>query len=236
MMVREIILDTETTGLDPASGDRIVEIGCVELLNSVSSGQTFHVYLDPERDVPEEAFRVHGLSTDFLKGKPKFVEVAESFINFIGDSPLIIHNADFDIKFLNSELKTCGLAQLSKTRVVDTLALARRKHPGASNSLDALCTRYKIDNSKRTKHGALLDAEILADVYIELTGGRQTTFALQSVKPSNAPLDFPTAKAPTPRAAPLPCLLSDEEARAHSTLVDGLGEKAFWRGFLRDPS
>ena len=151
MHIREIILDTETTGLDPSTGDRIVEIGCVEVINSISTGQTFHAYLDPERDIPEEAFRVHGLSRDFLAGKPKFAEIAQSLVEFLADAHLVIHNAEFDMKFINAELGRCGVAPITMDRVVDTLAIARRKHPGASNSLDALCARYRIDNSRRTK-------------------------------------------------------------------------------------
>ena len=230
--VREIILDTETTGLDPTNGDKIVEIGCVELLNSVPTGQTFHAYLDPERSVPDEAFRVHGLSTEFLRGKPKFIEVVDEFVAFIGESRLVIHNADFDIKFLNAELLAGGRKPLSRERVVDTLALARKKHPGASNSLDALCSRYKIDNSRRTKHGALLDAEILADVYIELTGGRQTTLVLQSVKPSVKPQQIVIPQKTNRLRAPPPQLLSAEEAEAHAELRNALGEKAFWKTFF----
>lgn len=230
--VREIILDTETTGLDPTNGDKIVELGCVELLNSVPTGQTFHAYLDPERSVPDEAFRVHGLSTEFLRGKPKFIEVVDEFVAFIGESRLVIHNADFDIKFLNAELLAGGRKPLSRERVVDTLALARKKHPGASNSLDALCSRYKIDNSRRTKHGALLDAEILADVYIELTGGRQTTLVLQSVKPSVKPQQIVIPQKTNRLRAPPPQLLSAEEAEAHAELRNSLGEKAFWKTFF----
>ncbi len=230
--MREIILDTETTGLDPTNGDKIVEIGCVELLNSVPTGQTFHAYLDPERSVPDEAFRVHGLSTEFLRGKPKFIEVVDEFVAFIGESRLVIHNADFDIKFLNAELLAGGRKPLSRERVVDTLALARKKHPGASNSLDALCSRYKIDNSRRTKHGALLDAEILADVYIELTGGRQTTLVLQSVKPSVKPQQIVIPQKTNRLRAPPPQLLSAEEAEAHAELRNSLGEKAFWKTFF----
>jgi len=230
--VREIILDTETTGLDPTNGDKIVEIGCVELLNSVPTGQTFHAYLDPERSVPDEAFRVHGLSTEFLRGKPKFIEVVDEFVAFIGESRLVTHNADFDIKFLNAELLAGGRKPLSRERVVDTLALARKKHPGASNSLDALCSRYKIDNSRRTKHGALLDAEILADVYIELTGGRQTTLVLQSVKPSVKPQQIVIPQKTNRLRAPPPQLLSAEEAEAHAELRNSLGEKAFWKTFF----
>jgi DNA polymerase-3 subunit epsilon len=227
--VREIVLDTETTGLDPNTGDRIVEIGCVELLNSVATGNNFHVYLDPERDVPQEAFRVHGLSKAFLTGKPKFSQIAEEFYAFIGQSSLIIHNAEFDVKFLNSELAKCGHAPLMMDRVVDTLAIARRKHPGASNSLDALCTRYKVDNSKRTKHGALLDAEILADIYVELTGARQTVFALTEVQLKA--INTPAAKAPISRHHAIDLAIETTDLIAHAELVREMSDKAFWCNF-----
>jgi DNA polymerase-3 subunit epsilon len=230
--VREIVLDTETTGLDPANGDRVVEIGCVELFNTVPTSRTFHVYLDPERDIPEEAFRVHGLSYEFLKGKPKFVEIAQNFLDFINDSRLVIHNAEFDIKFLNSELKRCKLEAIEKNRVVDTLALARRKHPGSSNNLDALCSRYKIDNSKRSKHGALLDAEILADVYIELIGGRQTTLTLQTASHPIQEDVIRPERALTKRNAPMTALLTATETQRHLNHLSGLGNKAFWRKHL----
>lgn len=177
--MREIVFDTETTGLDPYKGDRIVEIGCVELYNTIPTGQTFHVYLDPERDMPEEAFRVHGLSREFLTGKPLFAAIADDFLAFIGDdSRLIAHNAEFDMRFINAELERLGRGRIAAERIVDTLVLARRKHPGASNSLDALCARYGVDTSRRTKHGALLDSELLADVYAELIGGRQAALGL----------------------------------------------------------
>jgi len=166
--MREIILDTETTGLDPAEGHRIIEIGCVELLHSVPTGQTYHVYIDPQRDIPADAVKVHGITAEFLAGKPLFADIAQDFLKFIGDAKLVAHNAAFDMRFLNAELALLGLDPLDLERVVDTLSLARRRYPGASNSLDALCQRYGIDNSRRTKHGALLDAEILADVYVEL--------------------------------------------------------------------
>lgn len=229
--IREIVLDTETTGLDPKTGDRIVEIGCVELLNSVATGENFHVYLDPERDVPQEAFRVHGLSRAFLTGKPKFAEIVEDFRVFIGQSNLIIHNAEFDIKFLNSELGKCGREPLAMDRVVDTLAISRRKHPGASNSLDALCTRYKVDNSKRTKHGALLDAEILADLYVELTGGRQTAFALTEVK-KRITQNSKAVILMGSRVQALELVLDQADMKAHAGLVSDIGEKAFWRQFM----
>lgn len=172
-LMREIVFDTETTGLDPQSGDRLVELGCVEMVNRVETGNTFHAYFNPERDMPAQAEAVHGLSAAFLSDKPKFVERAAEFLEFIGDSPLVAHNAGFDFGFVNMELEACGFEPLSRTRMVDTVALARVRHPGAKNSLDALCTRYGIDRSHRTKHGALLDAELLAQVYVELTGGRQ---------------------------------------------------------------
>ncbi|HMP55209.1 MAG TPA: DNA polymerase III subunit epsilon, partial [Novosphingobium sp.] len=171
--MREIIFDTETTGLDPRNGDRMVEIGCVEMVNRVTTGRTFHAYFNPDRDMPEAAERVHGLSAAFLSDKPRFVERAEDLLEFIADSPLVAHNAGFDFGFLNMELERCGLEEVSRDRMVDTVAIARLRHPGAKNSLDALCTRYGIDRSHRTKHGALLDAELLAQVYVELTGGRQ---------------------------------------------------------------
>lgn len=231
MQIRELILDTETTGLDPASGDRIVEIGCVEVINSISTGRTFHVYLDPERDMPEEAFRVHGLSRDFLADKPKFADVSSDFIAFVGDAQLVIHNAEFDMKFINAELKRCGMSPLGMDRVVDTLSIARRKHPGASNSLDALCSRYKIDNTRRTKHGALLDAEILAEVYAELTGGRQKVFELASnVIKKTEVIEFDTASMSRPTLIGI--LLQPDEAEAHSALIEKMGEKALWAKYL----
>src|SRR5918995_2478827 len=176
-MLREIVLDTETTGTDPA-GDRIVEIGCVELLNYIPTGRTFHVYVNPQRPMSQGAFEVHGLSDSFLADKPVFAAVAPDFMEFVREARLVIHNAAFDVGFLNAELGRCGHPVFEAARAACTLSLARRKHPGASNSLDALCSRYGIDNSRRTKHGALLDAEILAEVYIELLGGRQVGFDL----------------------------------------------------------
>ncbi|MFN3890030.1 MAG: DNA polymerase III subunit epsilon [Beijerinckiaceae bacterium] len=231
MNVRELILDTETTGLDPAFGDRIVEIGCVEVLNSVLTGQTFHVYLDPERDVPEDAFRVHGLSREFLTGKPKFAQIANEFLAFLGDARLVIHNAEFDMKFINAELSRCGVAPIGMDRVVDTLSIARRKHPGASNSLDALCARYKIDNSRRTKHGALLDAEILAEVYAELMGGRQKVLELAS-NDDRIIQTVDIATTVLARTEPLGILLQDNEDLAHSALIEKMGEKALWTKYV----
>ena len=176
--MREIVLDTETTGLDPASGHRVVEVGCIELLNRFPSGKTFHRYLNPERDMPSEAFAVHGLSGEFLKDKPSFSAIADELVSFIGEVPLVAHNAAFDFGFLNAELERAGKTPVARERMVDTLLLARRRHPAGPNGLDHLCARYGIDNSRRTKHGALLDAEILAEVYIELIGGRQASLIL----------------------------------------------------------
>lgn len=231
MYVRELILDTETTGLDPATGDRIVEIGCVEVINSVATGQTFHVYLDPERDMPEEAFRVHGLSREFLAGKPKFADIVQEMIEFFGDARLVIHNAEFDMKFINAELAKCGVSAIGMDRVVDTLAIARRKHPGASNTLDALCTRYKIDNSRRTKHGALLDAEILAEVYAELMGGRQTVFELAAtVQKAAQKIEIDTVVLERPE--PIGMLIQASEEVAHSALIEKMGDKALWAKYV----
>ena len=171
--MREIVFDTETTGLDPVSGDRIVEFGCIEMVNRVPTGRTFHAYFNPDRTMPPGAEAVHGLSDAFLADKPRFHESVEQLLEFLADSPLVAHNASFDFGFLNAELAICGLGPVSEARMVDTLAIAKRRHPGAKHSLDALCTRYGIDRSHRTKHGALLDAELLAQVYVELTGGRQ---------------------------------------------------------------
>ena len=178
--MREIVLDTETTGLDPLRGDRLVEIGCVEIYNRMPTGQTYHCYINPERDMPAEAFAVHGLSAEFLATKPLFTEVVDAFLEFIGDAPLVIHNASFDISFINAELDRIKRQPIPRDRLVDTLLLARRKHPGVSNRLDDLCSRYAIDNSRRTKHGALLDSELLAEVYIDLIGARQSQLILAS--------------------------------------------------------
>ena len=176
--VREIVFDTETTGLNPASGDRMVEIGCVEMFNRVETGRHFHAYFNPERPMPSEAEAVHGLTTIFLSDKPRFSERAEELLDFLEDSPLVAHNAGFDFGFLNHELQRCGRPSVCNSRMVDTLLLARSRHPGAKHSLDALCTRFGVDRSQRVKHGALLDAQLLAQVYVELTGGRQIGLGL----------------------------------------------------------
>jgi DNA polymerase-3 subunit epsilon len=176
--MRQIILDTESTGLDPKQGHKLVEIGCLEIVNYIPTGRTFHTYLNPERSMPLEAFNIHGLSEEFLKDKPRFIEVAKEFLEFIEDQMLVIHNAQFDLKFINHELELLGKTPLHTNRTIDTLLIARQKFPGAQVNLDALCRRFKIDNSARTKHGALLDAELLAEVYLELCGGRQPDLVL----------------------------------------------------------
>ncbi len=230
--MREIVFDTETTGLDPFQGDRLVEIGCIELVNRFPTGRTFHRYFNPERDMPEQAFKVHGLSIDFLKDKPLFGDVVDELIAFLGDeAALVAHNAMFDLGFLNAELERSGRRAVSRERIVDTLLLARRKHPGSANRLDDLCVRYAIDNSRRTKHGALLDAELLAEVYIELIGARQAQFILaQSAAPirvTNEPIIV--------RERPQPLLprLSQDERAAHRRFIATLGENAIWRDYIR---
>jgi DNA polymerase-3 subunit epsilon len=227
--MREIVLDTETTGLDPAKGDRIVEIGAVEIIDKVATGRTFHVLINPEREVPADAFRVHGHSTDSLKGKPIFGSVAEEFLIFIGDDPLVIHNAEFDVRFLNAELAAIGRTALAANRIVDTLALARRKHSGAANSLDALCDRYGIDRSRRIKHGALLDAEILVEIYCELSGGRQRTLGLA---PRAVIAATPRRVAATGRATPLALRLCVGTVSAHRLHIETLGVAAIWLKYM----
>jgi DNA polymerase III subunit epsilon len=226
--MREIVLDTETTGLDPFDGHRVVEIGCVELLNRIPTGANFHRYLNPERDMPEAAFNVHGLSADFLKDKPLFVDVVEEFMEFIGDSVLIAHNASFDYGFLCAELDRCQRAALPRDRVIDTIALARRKHSAGPYSLDALCARYGIDNSRRTKHGALLDAEILAEVYLELIGARQASLILVEDMAISLGSARPAA---AQRPILLPPRLTEEETLAHREFIATLGEESVWRHY-----
>lgn len=227
-MTREIVLDTETTGLSPRDGHRIVEIGAVELINHMPSGETFHVYLDPQRDMPREAEAVHGLSAAFLKGKSLFGDKADEFLTFIADSTLVIHNASFDMTFINAELNAVGKPAIAMTQVIDTLAIAKQKFPMASNSLDALCKRFGIDLSKRTKHGALLDSELLADVYLELIGGRQTALGLAATGQQKKTSFAPTQHSARARPAPLQSRLSQEERAAHAALVKILGEKTLW--------
>jgi DNA polymerase-3 subunit epsilon len=230
--MREIVLDTETTGLDPLRGDRLVEIGCVEMFNHMPTGQSYHVYLNPERDMPQEAFAVHGLSTEFLADKPLFAAVVDEFLGFLGDAPLIIHNASFDIGFINAELDKIKRKAIAKERLVDTLLLARRKHPGVSNRLDDLCSRYAIDNSKRTKHGALLDAELLAEVYIDLIGARQSSLILAET--SRGVRGGAIEVGRRVREQPLSPRGNDAEREAHRAFIATLGEKAIWRDYRED--
>src|SRR5947209_5156108 len=229
--MREIVLDTETTGLDPLRGDRLVEIGCVEIFNRMPTGQTYHCYINPERDMPAEAFNVHGLSAEFLSTKPLFTEVVEEFLEFIGDAPLVIHNASFDISFINAELDRIKRPAISRDRLVDTLLLARRKHPGVSNRLDDLCSRYAIDNSRRTKHSALLDAELLAEVYIDLIGARQSQLILASdirLPQADGIGDMPRRQ----RLVPLVPPITEEDREAHRAFIATLGDKPVWNEFL----
>jgi len=229
--MREIVLDTETTGLDPLRGDRLVEIGCVEIYNRMPTGQTYHCYINPERDMPAEAFAVHGLSAEFLSTKPLFPEVVDEFLAFIGDAPLVIHNASFDISFINAELDRIKRPAIARDRLVDTLLLARRKHPGVSNRLDDLCSRYSIDNSRRTKHGALLDSELLAEVYIDLIGARQSQLILAAETrgvQNNGIGETPRRQ----REIPLAPRLSDADREAHRAFVATLGDKPIWNEFF----
>ena len=229
--MREIVLDTETTGLDPNQGHRLVELGCIELLNRIPTGATFHRYLNPEREVPAEAFAIHGLATEFLKDKPLFADIADDFLAFIGDAPLVIHNASFDHGFLCAELKRVERALIARERLVDTLFLARRKHAVGPYNLDALCVRYGIDNSRRTKHGALLDAEILAEVYLELIGARQAQLGLaESGVRRGAGANGAAAR--REREVPLAPRITEADRAAHRDFVASLGEQAVWRGYL----
>ena len=226
MAKREIILDTETTGLSPIDGHRIVEIGAVELQNQLPTGRVFHAYLNPEREMPKEAEAIHGLSAAFLRDKPNFKLISKEFLDFVAEDVLVIHNASFDMAFINSELGYCGIAMIPPDRVIDTLLLARKAHPMGPNSLDALCKRYGVDNSRRTKHGALLDAELLAEVYLHLTGGRQTILGLQQVPVAKD--NFQIARMNIERPRPLQPRLSIAEIQAHAAAVSTLGEKNLW--------
>lgn len=242
--MREIVLDTETTGFEPESGDRLVEIGCLELLNHMPTGKTFHVYINPERSMPADAFKVHGIGPDLLdppqkpepghvtlRDKKVFKAHAQDFLDFIEDSKLVIHNAAFDMKFLNAELGWLGMPKISNDRAIDTLAIARRKFPGSPASLDALCRRFGIDNSSRTLHGALLDSEILAEVYLELIGGRQPDLVLAG--PSRAKKEATEVQSddwrPMPRKTALPSRIRNEEAAAHQAFVDKMGDGSIWK-------
>ncbi len=227
--MREIVFDTETTGLDPQTGDRMVEIGCVELVNRVETGATFHAYYNPERDMPAGAEAVHGLSAAFLSDKPLFRDTFAELLEFIGDAPLVAHNAGFDFGFLNAELALCAMDPVCTSRMVDTVALARKKHPGAKLSLDALCTRYGIDRSHRVKHGALLDAELLAQVYVELTGGRQIGLELAAEAGEDKAVALAGAPAATPRERrePRPHAAGAEELARHEAFIKTI-ESPLW--------
>ena len=239
--MREIVLDTETTGFEPFDGDRIVEIGAIELIGHVPTGRTYHQYINPQRSMPEEAFGVHGIGPDLLepprepkpgqqtlRDKPIFAEIVQDFVDFIGDAKLVIHNAAFDMKFINAELGWLNRPQLPMDQAIDTLAIARRKFPGSPASLDALCRRFGIDNSARTLHGALLDSEILAEVYLELIGGRQPDFALSATTKSTGTSGKTEVWRPAPRPTPLPSRLTKEEAAAHAAFVAKMGDGALW--------
>jgi len=229
--MREIVLDTETTGLDPYQGHRLVEIGCIELVNRIPSGQVFHRYVNPERDIPAEAFAIHGIDNARVQNEKTFAEIADELIEFLGDAPLVAHNASFDLGFLNAEIERCSKPLLARERLVDTLLLARRKHPGGSNRLDDLCARYRIDNSRRTKHGALLDAELLAEVYVDLIGARQSQLILASeVAEIRASV---SGEAPRrQRLIALAPRITDADREAHRAFVATLGDKPIWMDYL----
>jgi DNA polymerase-3 subunit epsilon len=233
--MREIVFDTETTGLSPAAGDRMVEIGCIEMVGRIETGRHFHCYFNPERPMPSEAEAVHGLSDIFLSDKPRFGDKAEELLEFIGDAPLVAHNASFDFGFLNHELERCGRTNVCMSRMVDTLVLARSRHPGAKHSLDALCTRYGVDRSQRVKHGALLDAQLLAQVYIELTGGRQIGLGLVNEAPGSVTVSL-TNLGPTPGVVreARPHVASPEELARHRSFVAKIANP-LWDRFV-DPT
>lgn len=228
--MREIVMDTETTGLDPEDGHRIVEIAGVELMNTLPTGRVYHQYINPERSMPPDAFQVHGLGDDFLRDKPVFADVVEAFLAFIGDTPLVIHNAAFDMRMINAELTRLGRRALPNQQAIDTLAMAKRAFPGAQANLDALCRRFGVDNSGREKHGALLDCELLAEVYLELQGGRQRGFELGAAQTEKVITDagHRSQGAAKPRPAPLPSRLSESETEAHAAFVAELGDGALW--------
>jgi DNA polymerase-3 subunit epsilon len=231
--MREIVIDTETTGLDPFQGHRLVEIGCVELVNRIPSGQVFHRYLNPERDIPAEATAIHGIDNERIKNEKLFAEIADELAEFLGDAPLVAHNAMFDLGFINVELERCGKAPVARERLIDTLLLARRKYPGGSNRLDDLCVRYRIDNSRRTKHGALLDAELLAEVYVELIDAKQASLIL--VEAGDGAETRQGTVTVRQRPVPLPPRLTADEREAHRSFVKSLGGEAIWNRYLSMP-
>jgi DNA polymerase-3 subunit epsilon len=229
--MREIVLDTETTGLDPFQGHRLIEIGCIELVNRFPTGRVFHKYVNPERDIPAEAFAVHGIGLDKLQNEPCFDKIADELVEFLGDASLVAHNAHFDFTFINAELERAARRPLPRERLIDTLMLARRKHPGGSNRLDDLCARYRIDNSRRAKHGALLDAELLAEIYIELIGARQAQLGLVAMGATGIAAGMP-AMPLRMRPVPLASRVSAAEREAHAGFVSSLGGEPIWRDYL----
>lgn len=231
MSKREIVLDTETTGLEPKDGHRLVEIGCVELIDGIRTGNFFHTYLNPERDMPQEAFRVHGISSEFLRDKPIFSEKVDDFLEFMEDSVLVIHNAAFDMKFINFELDMLGFKPIIMDRVVDTMLIARKKFPGSPANLDALCKRFNIDISARTKHGALLDAELLADVYLDMLGGRQAAFVLDSATGKDIVSDLEEIVINRKNLEARIFTISEEENRLHKEMMEKL-KNPLWKEFL----
>jgi DNA polymerase-3 subunit epsilon len=233
--MREIVVDTETTGLDPAQGHRMIEVGCIELVNRIPSGNSFHRYINPERDIPPDAYKVHGLDADFLKDKPVFAAMADELLEFLGNDQIVAHNAGFDLAFLNAELERSARMPIARERIIDTLLLARRKHPGSSNRLDDLCARYRIDASRRVKHGALLDAELLAEVYVELTGTRQALLGLAEGIAGIADTRVTGLVAAT-RPTPLSSRLNDTDRAMHREFIASLGTGAVWQDYLAPPA
>lgn len=231
--MREIVIDTETTGLDPYQGHRLVEIGCIELVNRIPSGQVFHRYVNPERDIPVEAVAVHGIDNERVKNEKVFAEIADELAEFLGDAPLVAHNAMFDLGFINAEMECCGKPLVARERMIDTLLLARRKYPGGANRLDDLCARYRIDNSHRTKHGALLDAELLAEVYVELIDARQASLVLVEAGDN---VEWRQGAALRQRPMPLLPRLTAAEVEAHRAFVDTLGGNAIWNKYFNMPA
>jgi DNA polymerase-3 subunit epsilon len=228
--MREIVIDTETTGLDPYQGHRLIEIGCVELVNRIPSGQVFHCYINPERDIPAEVVAIHGIDNERVRNERVFAEIANELAEFLGDAPLVAHNATFDLGFLNAELERCGKPMVARERLIDTLMLARRKYPGGANRLDDLCVRYRIDNSRRTKHGALLDAELLAEVYVELIDAKQASLVL--LEAAEGREGRQGLAAVRQRPVPLPPRLTAAEREAHRAFVDSLGSAAIWQVYF----
>lgn len=234
--MREIVFDTETTGFNPFTGDRVVEIGCIEVENYLPTGRSFHQYINPERDMPEGAFRIHGLSEEYLKGFPVFSEIYTAFIDFVGDAKLVAHNAEFDMKFINWELSQVGHVEYPMARAIDTLEISRRKFPGSPNTLDALCKRFTIDNSGRVKHGALLDAELLAEVYLELMGGRQRGLALGGPDKKSGATQGANLNGKRQFRQARPHIVGDEEQARHREFVLGLGDGALWNSIKKTPA